>query len=87
MVRVREAHARMIVGRKSIKGKQYEYRYYTLPLNIYLPKQMVEKWGTEFILILDEDEGTITIKPMKKATKEEIEAIGTGYKNYQPKAN
>ena len=62
MVTVRRAtSARRILGRKVVNGKEYRYVYYTLPLNLYLPKSMVEKWGTEFIIERDEDSGKITI--------------------------
>jgi len=63
MPRTREVRAREIIGRKVVRGKEYVYKYYTLPLNLYLPKGMVERWGTEFILELDEERGTITIRP------------------------
>ncbi len=67
MVRVREVHAKKIIGRKVVKDKEYKYEYYALPLNLYLPKSMVEKWGTTYIVELNEETGTITIKP-KTAT-------------------
>ena len=66
MVVVRRlAVARKIIGRKKVKDKIYTYEYYTLPLNLYLPKSMVEKWGTEFIVERDDERGIITIKPKK----------------------
>lgn len=66
MVVVRRiAVARKIIGRKKVKDKIYTYEYYTLPLNLYLPKSMVEKWGTEFIVERDDEKGIITIKPKK----------------------
>ncbi len=66
MVVVRRlAVARKIIGRKKVKDKVYTYEYYTLPLNLYLPKSMVEKWGTEFIVERDDEKGIITIKPKK----------------------
>ena len=66
MPRVREARARKVLGRKVVRGKEYTYEYFTLPLNLYLPKSMVEKWGTEFIVEIDEDAGLITIRPKKQ---------------------
>lgn len=57
----RTASARKIIGRKVVKGKVYTYEYYTLPLNLYIPKNMIEKWGTEFIVERDEEAGKITI--------------------------
>lgn len=68
VTRVRVAVARKIIGRKIVKGKEYKYEYYTLPLNLYLPRSVVEKWGTEFIIERDDKRGIITIKP-KKAVK------------------
>jgi len=51
------------LAKKLVRGKVYEYEYYTLPLNLYIPKSMVEKFGTKYMLEVDEDNGTITIKP------------------------
>ncbi len=59
----REVEAKRLVGKKLVRGKVYEYEYYTLPLNLYIPKSMVEKFGTKYMLEVDEDNGTITIKP------------------------
>ncbi|MCY0873335.1 hypothetical protein D1867_00740 [Acidianus infernus] len=59
----REVEAKRLVGKKLVRGKVYEYEYYTLPLNLYIPKSMVEKFGTKYLLEVDEDNGTITIKP------------------------
>ena len=65
MPRVREVKAKEMIGRKIVRGKEYVYKYYTLPLNLYLPKGMVERYGTEYILELDETRGVITIRPKK----------------------
>ncbi|WP_369609655.1 hypothetical protein [Sulfurisphaera javensis] len=59
----RVVEAKRLVGKKTVRGKTYEYEYYTLPLNLYIPKSMIEKHGTKYILQVDEDSGTITIKP------------------------
>ncbi|MEW9491410.1 MAG: hypothetical protein TQ35_0004315 [Candidatus Aramenus sulfurataquae] len=59
----REVEAKRLIGKKSVRGKIYEYEYYTLPLNLYIPKSMVEKFGTKYTLEVDEESGTITIKP------------------------
>jgi len=61
----RTASARKVIGKKVVKGKTYIYEYYTLPLNLYLPKNMVERWGTEFIVERNEDEGVIIIRSRK----------------------
>ncbi len=61
VVRRRTVTAKKITGKKTVKDKVYQYEYYTLPLNLYLPKSMVEKWGTEFIIERDEEKGRITI--------------------------
>ncbi len=66
-LRVRKVKVRKIIGRKSIKDKTYQYEYYTLPLNIYIPRNVVERWGTEFVVIRDDESGTITIMPRKLA--------------------
>ena len=66
-VRRREARVKKISGRKSVRGRVYTYEYYTLPLNLYIPKSMVEKWGEEYIVERDEDRGVIVIRS-KKAT-------------------
>lgn len=64
-VRRREVRVKKISGRKVIRGKVYSYEYYTLPLNLYIPKSMVEKWGEEYILERDEDKGVIVIRSKK----------------------
>lgn len=63
LMKEREVEAKKLIGKKVVRGKVYEYEYYTLPLNLYLPKSLVEKFGTKFMLKVDEDKGTITIKP------------------------
>jgi len=55
-----------LVGKKTVRGKTYEYEYYTLPLNLYIPKHMVEKHGAKYYLHYDEETGTITIKPTEE---------------------
>jgi hypothetical protein len=57
----RVANAKKIIGKKVVNGKTYTYEYFTLPLNLYLPKAMIERWGTEFIIERDEGSGKITI--------------------------
>ncbi|WP_126451255.1 hypothetical protein [Sulfodiicoccus acidiphilus] len=59
----REVEARKLTGKKVVKGRVYQYEYYTLPLNLYVPKSMVEKFGTRFYLQVDEDSGIIIIRP------------------------
>lgn len=65
MIRVREAKARLVEGRKVVRNKEYRYKYFTLPLNLYLPKSMVERWGTDFIIEINESKGMIIIKSKK----------------------
>jgi len=65
-MRIREARARKNLGRKIIRGKEYRYTYYTLPLNLYIPKHMIEKHGTEYIVEINEDEGVIKIYPKNR---------------------
>ncbi len=64
-VRRREVKVRKISGRKSVRGKTYTYEYYTLPLNLYIPKSMIEKWGEEYIIERNEEKGVIVIKSKK----------------------
>ncbi len=59
----RSVTVRKVVGRKVVKDKVYTYTYYTLPLNLYIPKNVVEKWGTEFIIERDNEKGVILIRP------------------------
>lgn len=61
----RKVTARKMVGKKAVKERVYQYEYYTLPLNLYLPKSMIEKWGTEFVLERDEENGRIVIVSAK----------------------
>ena len=70
--RVRKVEARKILGRKSIKDKVYRYEYYTLPLNLYIPRNIIEKWGTEFVILRDDEKGVITIMPRKLAEEQGI---------------
>lgn len=62
----REVTIRKVIGRKTVKDKVYTYTYYTLPLNLYIPKSVVERYGMEFIVEKDEERGTITIRPKKQ---------------------
>ncbi len=64
-MRVRNAQARSLKGRKKVGEKIYEYEYYTLPLNLYIKKHAIERWGTDFVVEIDEDTGVICIKPKK----------------------
>jgi hypothetical protein len=67
-VTTRDVTVRKVVGRKTVKDKVYTYTYYTLPLNLYIPKNVVEKWGTEFVIEKDDEKGTIIIRPKKQTT-------------------
>ncbi|MEO3993242.1 MAG: hypothetical protein QN229_02885 [Desulfurococcaceae archaeon TW002] len=68
-IRRRTVTARKIVGKKAVKDRIYQYEYYTLPLNLYLPKSMIEKWGTEFVIERDEEKGKIVIYSTKSTEK------------------
>lgn len=68
-VRRRKVTARRIVGKKVVKDRVYQYEYYTLPLNLYIPKSMVEKWGIDFVLERDEENGRIIITSAKLVEK------------------
>ena len=65
MVMRRSVSARKVMGRKVVNGKTYTYEYYTLPLNLYLPKGMIEKWGIDYIVERDEENGKIVITSKK----------------------
>ena len=71
-VHVRKVVARKIVGKKNVKDKTYQYEYYTLPLNIYVPRNIIERWGTEFVIVRDDESGVITIMPRKLAEEKGI---------------
>ncbi|MEM2444766.1 MAG: hypothetical protein QW596_01035 [Sulfolobales archaeon] len=62
----RDVTIRKVVGKKTVKDKVYTYTYYTLPLNLYIPKSVVDKYGTEFVVEKDDEKGTIVIKPKKQ---------------------
>ena len=62
-MRERVVEAKKLIGRKTVNGKVYEYEYYTLPLNLYIPKTVIEKYGRKFIVRFDEVSGIITIIP------------------------
>ena len=63
MKNTRRIELKRVISRKVINGKSYEYPAYTLPLNLYIPKSMVQKYGTKYLLQVDEETGVITIKP------------------------
>ncbi|MGC9071680.1 MAG: hypothetical protein ACP5HK_03160 [Acidilobus sp.] len=62
-MKVRHVKVREIKGKKEVGSKIYEYEYYTLPINLYVKKHVVEKWGGEFTIEVDEDTGVVCIKP------------------------
>ena len=71
--KVRVVNVRKITGRKSIKNKLYTYEYYTLSLNLYIPKDVVERYGSEFVVVKDDESGTITVMPKALAKERGIE--------------
>lgn len=73
--RARVVHVKRITGRKSIKDRQYTYEYYTLSLNLYIPKDVVERFGTEFVVVRDEEKHTISIMPKKVAEEQGIKTV------------
>jgi len=77
MKRVRNALVREVVGKKVVKDKLYKYTYYTLPLNIYIPKHVVHKYGREYVVIVNTETGEIRAMPKvlyeeKKKMVEEV---------------
>ena len=65
MIKERVVDAKRLVGKKTVNGKTYTYEYYTLSLNLYIPKSWVTKYGTKYYLQVDEENGIITIKPYR----------------------
>jgi hypothetical protein len=70
--KVRVVTVRKITGKKSIKDKLYTYEYYTLSLNLYVPKDVVERYGSEFVVIKDEEKNIVSIMPKKIAEEQGI---------------
>ena len=70
MVRIRDARVKEMIGKKVVKGKLYTYTYYTLPLNIYIPKHVVYKYGTDYVVIVNKETGEIRAVPKKLYEKE-----------------
>ena len=64
LVGTRVVRVKKMVGRKVVHGKEYRYEYYTLPLLLYVPKSIAEKYK-EFVVERYED-GTIVIRPKKE---------------------
>jgi hypothetical protein len=67
MGRKRIAVAKEIIGKKNANGKEYRYTYYVLPLNIYVPKAIIQKWGREFVIEIDWDNEMIKVYPKAKS--------------------
>jgi hypothetical protein len=74
-VKAREVTARRIVGKKYVKNKTYSYDYHTLSLNIYVPRNIVEKYGTEYVVLKDEETGIIVVMPKKLAEEKGVKIV------------
>ncbi|ALU11676.1 hypothetical protein EYM_03630 [Ignicoccus islandicus DSM 13165] len=75
MLRRREVKVREVVGRKVVNKKEYRYTYYTLPLNIYIPKHVVEKYDKDYVLEINTETGEIRAFPKKlKENVPQVEA-------------
>lgn len=70
--KVRVVTARKITGKKSVKNRLYTYEYYTLSLNLYVPKDVVERFGNEFVIVKDEEKNIISIMPKKVAEEQGV---------------
>lgn len=70
--KIRVVSVRKIAGKKSIKSKLYTYEYYTLSLNLYIPKDVVERFGTEFVIVKDDERNVISIMPRRIAEEQGI---------------
>lgn len=75
--KARLVEARRIVGKKHIRDKTYSYDYYTLSLNLYVPRNIVDKYGKEFVVIKEEETGIITIMPRKIAEEKGVKIEGS----------
>ncbi|UXD21489.1 hypothetical protein IPA_04790 [Ignicoccus pacificus DSM 13166] len=71
MVRRRQVKVREVLGRKIVNNKEYKYTYYTLPLNIYIPKHIVERYDRDYILEINPETGEIRAYPKKLAEQKE----------------
>ncbi|MCS7111355.1 MAG: hypothetical protein N3D82_03790 [Ignisphaera sp.] len=71
-LRIRRVEVRRIIGHKNVKDRIYSYEYFTLSLNLYIPRNIVEKFGSNFIVVRDEEQGIITIMPQKLAERKGI---------------
>jgi len=70
--KARIVEVRRVIGKKHVKNKTYSYDYYTLSLNLYVPRNIVEKYGKEYVVIKDEESGIITVMPRKVAEERGI---------------
>ena len=70
--KARVVEVRRIIGKKHVKNKTYSYDYYTLSLNLYVPRNIVEKYGKEYVVIKDDESGVITAMPKKVAEERGI---------------
>ena len=64
-MRRRQVKVREVKGKKVVNNKEYRYTYYTLPLNIYIPKHVVEKYDREYVLEINTETGEIRAYPKK----------------------
>lgn len=64
MIKERIVEARKMIGKKIVKDKEYSYEYYILPLELYIPKEIIQRFGTKFYLQFNEETGKITIEPL-----------------------
>ena len=79
-IKVRMVEARRIMGKKHVRDKMYSYDYYTLSLNLYVPRNIIEKYGREFVVIKEEGTGVVTIMPKKLAEERGIKVEEKGSK-------
>ena len=66
LLKVREVKLKKRVGKKNVNGKEYRYEYYTLPLLLYIPKQIAER--SDGFVLEYYDGGVFVLRP--KASKE-----------------
>ncbi len=67
---IKKIKVRPITLRKRTTNGYKEYRYYIIPLNLYINKAFIEKWGYKYELEITkcQDEIVLKVKPIKTAS-------------------
>ncbi len=67
--------AKVIKGKKVVKGKKYEFTYYVIPMMMYVRKHVIESVGDEFIVERDHDRGVMLVYPAGKEVKLRVDVV------------